>query len=276
MIGNRVLQPYTTLHVHYDEPAYIERLHAPGKLEPGYEKIPMTCKKGLYYIDLVIGLPSGDSLVESVMLDMGCGASLILSGQSDRLHRLEEKVSPVRWISGNDGLGGGGSGFSFRTPFVRIGSFRIDRPIISSSGNQTGALATNSLLGNDFLDCFDVVIDFSKSELYLKPGKNFGKEFRFSVSGFSWIDRTDICDGWIVRHIDENGPAHRGGLLCGDTLIRINDCPVTGITGNEIKRWFVNGHTVRFTVGREGGIRQEIALQFSDDYAECPVLSVAK
>ena len=59
-----------------------------------------------------------------------------------------------------------------------------------------------------------------KKKLYLrrhKADKPLDKKY-----GYSWQNRTDICQGWIVRGLYRNSAACEAGLEIGDTIISVN------------------------------------------------------
>ncbi len=52
-----------------------------------------------------------------------------------------------------------------------------------------------------------------------------------------FIDRTDICDGWIINGLYKGGIAEQAGIEIGDIIIAINDRPVKEINlGRTAKR----------------------------------------
>ena len=52
----------------------------------------------------------------------------------------------------------------------------------------------------------------------------------------SYTDRTDICDGWIVSSMYDDGIAANAGIEVGDMILEINGRPVKGIGWDEQRK----------------------------------------
>lgn len=67
------------------------------------------------------------------------------------------------------------------------------------------------------------------------------------------IDRTDICDGWIINGLYKGGIAEQAGIEIGDIIIAINDRPVKEITWEEQRKGLgLNGKT-EYTIKKRNG-----------------------
>ena len=67
------------------------------------------------------------------------------------------------------------------------------------------------------------------------------------------IDRTDICEGWIINGLYKGGIAEQAGIEIGDIIIAINDRPVKEITWEEQRKGLgLNGKT-EYTIKKRNG-----------------------
>ncbi len=67
------------------------------------------------------------------------------------------------------------------------------------------------------------------------------------------IDRTDICEGWIINGLYKGGIAEQVGIEIGDIIIAINDRPVKEITWEEQRKGLgLNGKT-EYTIKKRNG-----------------------
>lgn len=80
-----------------------------------------------------------------------------------------------------------------------------------------------------------------------------------------YVDRTDICDGWIVSSLYDNGIAQQAGFEIGDVIISINDRPVKEITwAEQIKGLGLSGETI-YKVRKANGEVVTYILNIQDD-----------
>ena len=67
------------------------------------------------------------------------------------------------------------------------------------------------------------------------------------------VDRTDICDGWIVNGLYEGGIAQKAGFEIGDIILSINGRPVKDISWKEQREGLgLEGETI-YTVKKKSG-----------------------
>ena len=69
----------------------------------------------------------------------------------------------------------------------------------------------------------------------------------------AYIDRTDICDGWIVNGLYKGGIAEQAGIEIGDIIIAINNRPVKEITWEEQRKGLGLKVETVYTVKKKDG-----------------------
>ena len=86
-------------------------------------------------------------------------------------------------------------------------------------------------IGAGILSNYNLVFDTDHNKLYYRPYKAHTPETR--TWGFSWVNRTDIGKGWIVRSIYKGSAAEKAGIRLGDTIIKVNGKKVENYSWDE-------------------------------------------
>ena len=86
-------------------------------------------------------------------------------------------------------------------------------------------------IGAGILSNYNWVFDPAHNKLYYRPYKAHTPEKR--TWGFSWVNRTDIGKGWIVRSIYKGSAAEKAGIRLGDTIIKVNGKKVENYSWDE-------------------------------------------
>ncbi len=222
----------------------------------GFEKIPMVERKNRLYVTLGVSIDGKENISGEFLVDLGSGGSVTFTSHASKKYPVFSTIEKtVTSYTDWGGVGGGGSDVSFRSAFVTLGSFQIREPLLNYSLNESGALSSKDyigLLGNDMLERFDVIFDFPNKILYIKPNKDFNKKDELAKNGFGYVDRTDICDGFIVRSLYAGQNAEKAGVKIGDIITQLDGRPVKGMTKKEVKRIFNENQTVLLTIQRGG------------------------
>lgn len=208
----------------------------------GYEKIPFSIRNNRIYLKAAIQVISRKKIEGEFLLDLGNGGSLDLTSYCARINNLNQIVpDKVRTYSNWGGVGGPSSDYRFRIDTFYIGKQKIVKPVISYSNDNQGALSSGEyigLIGNDIMDRFDLIVNMPDSCLYLRPNQNISMPYQQNFAGFAYVDRTDICEGWVVRALYEGLAAEKAGLQIGDVVIRVNGRNTKDISWHERKYLF--------------------------------------
>lgn len=200
-------------------------------LDSSFTEIPLALHKKWFCIDMTTHPSKNLPIYGRYLLDMGFGGCVIYTGKTYREFRMDTMVTKRKTFRDDWGLyaiqrtlGG-----VFRGNSVKLNKFEVKEPILEYSIDTIGILGNTeyvALLGNKFFERFRTIINLRSGILYLKPNKDYEKKETFKSLGFACIDRTDICDGFIVHCIYDNSDADKGGLRSGDVLVQFNGKPV--------------------------------------------------
>lgn len=108
-------------------------------------------------------------------------------------------------------------------------------------------------IGAGILSSYNLVFDPAHNKLYYRPYKEHTTEGR--TWGFSWINRTDIGKGWIVRSIYKCSAAAKAGIRLGDTILKVNGKKVENYSWEE-ERALSNDSTITLLLKTQQGMRK--------------------
>ena len=80
----------------------------------------------------------------------------------------------------------------------------------------------HGILGSRVLSRFRVIFDFPNAQLYLKPLRNYNKDFRHDRSGLFLLASGYRLKDITVVGLIKASPAAKAGIKEGDVVIRIN------------------------------------------------------
>ena len=134
------------------------------------------------------------------------------------------------------------------------------------SNNTGGALASKEyigIVGNDFWERFDMIIDLPGKRLFLRPNSKFHDPFESPVRGFSCTDRSRSLGYWIVNSLAKDSNAEEAGLRNGDRIVAVNGRDVKGISLEERKTFFDGMTEISLTIQRDNET-VEISFPFDE------------
>ena len=97
------------------------------------------------------------------------------------------------------------------------------------------------------------MIDIPNGKLYCRQFKEYLSDG--TMWGFSWINRTDIGKGWIVRSIYDGSAADKAGLKLGDTIVEVNGRKVEHFSWDE-ERALSKDSSITLLLKTEKGMRK--------------------
>lgn len=189
---------------------------------------------------------NNDTTQLKLLLDTGASITNLLFTNSDT-----SIVIPDHAIPGHLGKGLGGDIFGLvgKSRYIGIDSYGFNEVItyfqdIDSSLIVHPKVNRSGLIGNVVLSRFDqVAIDYTHSHLYLKPGKDYNKDFQYDKSGINMIAIGPKLNQYYVSTVLIDSPAYKAGIRPGDLIKKYSWWST---------RWYsLEGLTNRFC-GKEG------------------------
>ncbi len=104
---------------------------------------------------------------------------------------------------------------------VQVGHYKfrnVPTYLFKDDFNVTSYPYVGGLLGNDLLRRFNLVVNYPKREIHLKPNGHFNDSFDYAYTGMA----TYFVDGEIlIEDIVPGSPADRAGLQVNDVLVGV-------------------------------------------------------
>lgn len=244
----------SVLNINYEH-EYMRRLQSIDSLDlSDYKRIKLEKEDNRLYIPLKVQINDSITITGNYQLDFGAGGNVTLTSSAANEFNLQNNIDKkTPYFTKYGGVGGESSMYSFRAASVQIGDFVFDDVNMNFSSDKSGALASSKhfgLLGNGIYDRFHVVIDFKNNDLYLKPNSNYNEPFEFSRLGFSYVDRNQTMDAWIVTGLYKGCNAEKQGLKIDDKIISLNGTSIQDISYKAQKEFFKKLSRVVLTVKR--------------------------
>lgn len=154
--------------------------------------------------------------------DTGAGLCLLFSSNftADSAIFSPKRKKPVRTQAA--GLGGKADMQLTTLRTFSLGPFQfrqIPTYIFDDAYDVTSYPQLGGLIGNDLLRRFNLILNYSHSEIYILPNNYYHQPFDYSYNGVSIA----LIDGKVmVTDVMEDSPAERAGLKEGDTILEIN------------------------------------------------------
>lgn len=210
----------------------------------GWSKIKLSNREKRLYLPLDVIINDSIKISGEYELDYGSGGGVDLTSLVAEKYNLSENINnKVHFFTKYGGIGGESSSYYFTASSLQIGDFKIDNVDASFSLDSTGAMASEKrlgILGHKIYDRFHVYIDFINNNLYLKPNKNFSKPFKLSRLGFTYVDRRQTLNSWIVTGLYSSSNAQKGGLQIDDKILAVNGISISEIPYELQKAYFDN------------------------------------
>lgn len=232
----------------------------------GHTSIPIRYHKNRIYVPLSVTVRDGLTIEGEGLLDIGSGSSVSFTSAVAKQYGLQDVSPQVSYYQAIGGIGGDASGSDFRAKSVTIGGIKLNDVTMDYSHNASGALSSMdyiALIGNEFLEHFDIIIDLVGKRIFIKPNAKFDKPFESPVVGFGYTDRSRTLGCWVVNGLYANSNAEKAGLRSGDHIVAFNGRSVKDIDIEKTRDVFDGLNAVTLTVQRDD-TQLEISFNFDE------------
>jgi len=228
-----------------DYEAKLMTLMLPHKFKPSrkYTRLPITVEDTKPYYVAELKINDTASMSAKLMIDTGASHGLFLDTESnDKLNVPPKNIS----CTIGKGLGGLITGRLARIRSLRVGRYTISNMIASFPDPnsyfdtlRTGRLVyRNGSIGGEVLSRFQVVFDFPREKIYLKPNHSFRKNSYYNMSGITVKATGSSLREFIVVEVRGQSSAFKEGVKVGDRIFSINNTLTSEMDLSEINSYF--------------------------------------
>ena len=227
----RVSYPLNSITIYRSDKFYIPRKGT---------KIPITIEERKPYMTSEITLSSGQKIPAKLIIDTGAGHPISLESFNGDPFEL-----PQVNIAANLGVGltGAIKGYVGRIPSIKLGKYTLNNviaafPDYSDVGSKVRSVTRNGSIGNSIMRRFDVVFDYVREAMYIKPSIYLKEPFEHDMSGMELASGGPDFKRVIITRVEPFSPAEEVGLNKDDEILSINFKPVAEMTMQEIDNLF--------------------------------------
>lgn len=221
-----------------------------------YERYAMTVERSKPYVVLHASFSDTAKTPVKLLMDTGANLGLLLYPNDT----LGIKIPP-KTIRGALGAGLGGKLFGVigRINAINIGKYSFGSlactfQVLDSTNRLAGSTFRNGILGNELLERFHVIVDYSHQSIYLRPNRNYKVPFKIDRSGISLIASGPFLSTYTVQYVQQNSPAELAGIAIGDVITKIGWISTNLLSLEEINSRLQGkaGKKVRLTIRKNG------------------------
>ena len=202
----------------------------------GYMCLPIKYENNriLFQAETNIG---GRSIKGWYLMDTGSGGTVDFTTQTTKRYKLEA-IPGKRYITDVTQFGLGDKEQEYfldmLSKWIVVGNDTIFGKPISYIPEGAGAFSEGPYLGvvgNSIWSKYNIIIDAKNEMLYLSRFKEDTP--LVPTYDYSFRNRTDIGNGWIVSALVRDCDAVGAGMALGDTIVTVNGQPVTDYSWEE-------------------------------------------
>ncbi|HYH55330.1 MAG TPA: aspartyl protease family protein, partial [Anseongella sp.] len=201
-----------------------------------YQPVPLLIENQRPYLVTQIQMNDGTSISSKLIIDSGAGHPILLEpGSNPGISVPDTSVAAMLGV----GLNGPIHGHLGRLNSLYIGDYEIINPIASFPDYDTVlhkayGVHRNGNIGNEVLKRFNVIFDYPRSRMLLKPNNRFGDPFEHDMSGMSLVTAGQVYRRYFIANIIPGSPADEAGLEVDDEILSINLQPAKEMSISEI------------------------------------------
>jgi predicted aspartyl protease len=161
------------------------------------------------------------ALESRFLIDMGAGLNVLLTDDFVKDSALMRKNRKL-YTKEAEGLGGKIDMYLTTMKEFKLGPYKfrnVPVNIFDDEYNVTSYPHLGGLIGNDLLRRFNVILNYDKREIHLKPNSHYNDLFDYAYSG---IELYYINGQIIIGDVAKDSPAEKAGLLEGDVVVSVN------------------------------------------------------
>lgn len=224
--------------------------------EEGFIRLPLELYRNKLYLKTTLEVLPDSVAQVKLLIDTGAGLPLLLfSNTHPMVH------PPQNALASNIGMGLGGylEGYTGRVHDIKLGELRQTGVVtyfqeLDTTLSMEYLNHRNGLIGNILLSRFEVIIDYQKGLMWLKPNRSFQDQYIYDRSGLNVIATGPHFNDFIVQNVLADSPAAEADIRRNDEIIRIRHTPVAFFALGDIQGMLMKkpGKKIHLVIKRDG------------------------
>lgn len=211
------------------------------------------------YVHAITTFNDSIEIKSRLILDTGAGHAISLEQGSHPGIKLP--VPALRTQLGT-GLSGTIRGYLGRVQTFQLGKYKF-KNILTSFPDHTDvgakvekSVVRNGNLGNEVLKRFNVIIDYSRSTLTLKPNNSYRDPFEHDMCGIEIMAVGTNFNKYVIYKVEPGSPAAEADLQVEDEILFINAASAQALTITQIDKLlhFKDGYRLLMIIRRKGDL----------------------
>ena len=221
IIGYDVLKKYTT-HINFDtNKLELYKQHDDIKGISEYSKHLISMRNSIPEVSLTYTLHDGTQLTGNFLFDSGAYLTLLFNTPYAKKHSLTSRIGTTIDITSRGLTAESTTTSGTMTQLNMFGHSFNDIPIGIAQANA-GVSAYKDIagiLGARIIHRFNIILDYAKNSIYLKPNGNYKNAFEFPLKGFALENENGKMK---VHYVIKDSDAYAKGIREGDQLLTID------------------------------------------------------
>lgn len=188
----------------------------------GYQAVKFVETYCTPEIDVSFSLENGETFNGKVLFDTGNLAyPLIINTPYKTKYNLPSKFKSLIPVEGR-GIHSKSQSEKGIIKSLKLGKFELGEMTVSLSNAENGVLSREGymgIIGLEYISKFNIIIDYHRKKIHLKPNNSFLNPFEFPLSGIGLEEENNEI---IIKTVSKISDAYKQGLRKGQRLVSIN------------------------------------------------------
>lgn len=204
--------------------------------------IALEARDGQPFVKVELSITGLDPITDLFAIDTGSNRIFHVNRSFAESHKLMTALSGASTVeSVGEGTGGQTRFIEARISSLRVGSYSVNKPVISISQDQEGigGGAQAGIIGADLLRRFTLVLDYQSQRVLLKPNVYFNEPYEIDMSGLDLMTKANDFKTIQIKNVRMHSPAAEAGLREGDVIMTVNGRPSAEFDLDKLTRVFM-------------------------------------
>lgn len=229
-----------------------------------FSKFPLKTIDNRIYIEANVIINPETQINGFFLIDIGSEHCITLNSfVCDSLDLYNKIYKKIDIQIPNGSLTNETNRFLIKAQETRLNNISIKNLLVSCSLNKNGATGDYykffyGIIGNLFLENFDVIIDMKNNNLYLRPNSNYLDNFNVFKSGIFISDKLE--SGYKVKNVLRSFPGDISGIQNDDIIMQINNISTTELSYLEVLSLLNRKSKIFMKISRDNKIIEKTVI----------------